>query len=333
MNTDRIVYCLFRSSLFLIVLTVCSACHQSERIMPETLSLDSTLSVLSDTLYLSGNIPCLEAVDQRVIISDYQQGIIEIDQSGKILSSYARPGNGPGEVLGCGHSSYSPDGKVWVFDEGHAIMHSYREGVPCGDMRMPAGLMPSYNVRFAALNDTLYCSVTGADRLVNAIWNETVVDTMCSISKYDDVELHRHSQRHVVRGDHSLFVVCLAFPLVEEYSLSGELLSSYDLMSIPERAEIFQKEKSIVPNKFFVANKDVCYREGSLYILSSSTKGGPHCNEVIALEKHRGKMRHMHTYILSGGQSYSSITVSKDGSLYAFNNRTASLDIYLLPER
>lgn len=150
MVTNRSVSGLFRSSLFLIIIVASSACHQSERIMPETLSLDSTLSVLSDTLYFSGNIPCLEAVDQRVIISDYQQGIIEIDQSGKILSSYARPGNGPGEVLGCGHSSYSPDGKVWVFDEGHAIMHSYRDGVPCGDMRMPAGLMPSYQRSFCS---------------------------------------------------------------------------------------------------------------------------------------------------------------------------------------
>ncbi|MBR1578334.1 MAG: hypothetical protein IJ653_07095 [Bacteroidales bacterium] len=275
----------------------------------------------------------MEAVDQRVIISDYQQGIIEIDQSGKILSSYARPGNGPGEVLGCGHLSYSPDGKVWIFDEGHAIMHSYREGVPSGDERMPSGLMPSYNVRFVALNDTLYYSVTGADRLVNALWNETVVGVMCPVSKYDDVEMPRHSERHVVRGDHSLFVVCLALPLVEEFSLSGESMSSYDLMSIPERAEIFQKEKSIVPNKFFVANKDACYREGSLYILSASTKGGYHCDEVIVLEKDGQKMRHAHTFVLSGGRSYSTITVSEKGLLYAFNNRTASLDIYLLPER
>ena len=333
MVTGRSACGLFRSSLFLIIIVASTACHRSERIMPETLSLDSTLSVLSDTLYFSGNIPCLEAVDQRVIISDYQQGIIEIDQSGKILSSYARPGNGPGEVLGCGHLSYSPDGKVWIFDEGHAIMHSYREGVPSGDERMPSGLMPSYNVRFVALNDTLYYSVTGADRLVNALWNETVVGVMCPVSKYDDVEMPRHSERHVVRGDHSLFVVCLALPLVEEFSLSGESMSSYDLMSIPERAEIFQKEKSIVPNKFFVANKDACYREGSLYILSASTKGGYHCDEVIVLEKDGQKMRHAHTFVLSGGRSYSTITVSEKGLLYAFNNRTASLDIYLLPER
>ena len=56
-------------------------------------------------------------------------------------------------------------------------------------------------------------------------------------------------------------------------------------------------------------------------------------DEVIVLEKDGQKMRHAHTFVLSGGRSYSTITVSKEGLLYAFNTRNASLDIYLLPER
>ena len=150
------------------------------------------------------------------------------------------------------------------------------------------------------------------------------------MSKYDDPMMPTHSVRNVIKGDNSLYVIAISLPVVEEYSFSGELLSSFDLTAIPERATLFRKEQSIVPNTYFVATGDVCYNDGCLFLLSATTIGGYRSNIVIVLEKGEQEWKHTNTYELSGADIYTSIAVSDDGFLLALNYSKASIDKYKL---
>ena len=313
----------FSAFLFAIISIIASSCtNKGGIVFNKRLSLSESITVLSDSVYLSGHNLCLVSVGEQIVVSDYQQGVFVIDQEGQIIESFAKSGNGPGEVLGCGFLAISETEDVWVYDEGHRSFLSYRDGQLHSIETPPTDLFISNGSRFLVKNDSLYFSAVGNKQLVFIIKGGEIVDRVCPVSKYDNLEMPIHSERHVVKGERSFFVVGLGLPFVEEYSYNGVLLSSFDLMCIPERARVFKEQQSVKPNTYFVSTKDAYFNNGFLYLLSASMTDGYHCNEIIVLETTEQGLHYKGKYRLSNGECYSSICVLDQNKIIALNQQS-----------
>lgn len=315
---------------FFLSLIADSCTHRTARDSYEELSPLKTITAFSDSIYLSGDVSCLESIGNHIVVSDYSKGVFVIDGDGGVVETFTASGNGPGEVLGYGHLAVSTEGDIWLYDEGHRVFRSYRGGRLHSTVPSPAGSLIATGSRFFVKADSLFFPTLGQDRFVTLMKGGEVVGQMCPESTYDDLEMPLHSERHVMKGEHSFFVVCLGLPLVEEYTFEGELLSSFDLMSIPERAWVFNENQSFKPNTYFVATRDAYYKNGFLYLLSASTKDGYHCNQVYVLKEAETGLQYTGRYLLTNGESYSSICVSDQKYMMAFNREAAAIEVFMI---
>ncbi len=290
----------------------------------------SIVDMLSDSIYMT-NVICLEKVSGNLFLSDYDYGVYKTDTMGRISEHFAKKGNAKGEALGSAYFYPVGDSVLYLRDDGHRCFSIYKDGRHMRNIKLSTKYRFSNQSRFFVHNDTIYHSIIGEDKLVAKISMDNTIHALCDADRrLDDKRMPLHSERHVLNGNHSIILVGKGVPLIQEFSYEGIELFRYDLATIPELSNTFLKERSNIPNRYFVVIKDAYYHNGMLYLLVASKDGEFHCNKIVALKKKEEEFVHMVSYQLK--QSiYETFCVSGN-TLYAFNSYSSAIEIYHLPD-
>jgi len=277
------------------------------------------------------NVTCLDKKDGHLYLSDYNYGVYKIDMNGHVFNHFAKQGNANGETLGCAVLYPKDDSLLYLRDDGHRCINLYKNGICMKRIKMSTGHRFSNLTRFFVSDDKIYHSVIGEEKLVVRISEENTVQTICDMDEtLDNERMPLHSERHVLKGDGTIILVGKGIPLIQECSYEGQELSRYNLNTIPELSKIFLKERSDIPNRYFVVIKDAYYHNGMLYLLVASTDREFHCNKIIGLKKTEKEFVHIESYQLKQSV-YETFCVSGN-TLYAFNSYSSAIDIYHLPD-
>ena len=317
----------FISALIICALASCS----SNPVEPTELKRESAVSQFGDSIYLSPAVMCMDYFQGHLYVSDQSDGIYVFDRNFEPKEHFARRGYAKGESLENDHFYISPDGSLHLMNYGHMSIDKFVDGIYKEGMKLPSEHRLSASTRFFFLGDTLYYSIVGEDNYVLLKCKDKTLKGMCKgVEEYDDSHKPLHSERHLIRGEGSFFVIGISLPIFQEYSFDGELLGSYDLTNISDIKEEYYANKSDDPKSFFVHIKDAQYSKGKVYLLFSRQLPSYSCNTLIVIDTHSHNYRHVATYRLSENL-YSTFCITDDNECIAFERAQSALEKYILP--
>ena len=88
----------FYSAFFLVTMLSISSCAMDEGMKPVNLSVDNVVSKFGDSIFLSSQVPCIDAKNGSVYITDYRAGVYALDSKLNLISKMSNIGRGFGEV-------------------------------------------------------------------------------------------------------------------------------------------------------------------------------------------------------------------------------------------
>ena len=88
----------FYSAFFLVTMLSISSCAMDEGMKPVNLSVDNVVSKFGDSIFLSSRVPCIDAKNGSVYITDYRAGVYALDSKLNLNSKMSNIGRGFGEV-------------------------------------------------------------------------------------------------------------------------------------------------------------------------------------------------------------------------------------------
>ena len=299
----------------------------------KTVALTSYVSIpkLADSIYLSSQIPCVDYANKHIYISDYKAALYVLDDKCNLISVASQKGYGVGEVL-CPTFIYaSPDAKISLFDECKRKFIYYDDvQYRDADTEAVSSERLSSLCRFFTVGDTVYHSIIGDANSVAKIVNGRVVSKQCRlVDGIDDTRRPAKSQRHLLRGEKTMFVLGKGLPILQEYTFDGKLLNNYDLFADDDLAQIYAKEDPKEQNRYNIIVRDACYKKGYIYILTSSHEDGRYrCNTMYVLQRCDNNFIPVVKYRLKG-KIYSSFCITDDNRCIAINDKN-SIEIYNL---
>lgn len=317
---------------FISALIICALASCNNPVEPTELKRESAVSQFGDSIYLSPAVMCMDYFQGHLYVSDQSDGIYVFDRNFEPKEHFARKGYAKGESLENDHFYISPDGALHLINCGHISIDKYVDGIYKDGMKLPSEHRLSASTRFFFLGDTLYHSIVGEDNYVLLRYKDKTLKEMCKgVEKYDDSHKPLHSERHLIRGEESFFVIGISLPIFQEYSFDGELLGSYDLTNIPEIKEEYYANKSDDPKSFVVLIPDVQYSNGKVYLLFSRQLPSYSCNTLVVIDTHLHDYRHTATYRLPE-EVYSTFCITDNNECIAFECAQSALEKYILPK-
>lgn len=295
------------------------------------LAVDSTFSELSDSSFVPPRVMCLAVKDDNFYFSNYSDGVVVLYPDFKFSKRIGSRGEGPGELLGCGHIYVGNNDSIYALNEGKHSIEVFVKDKHVSHISFPKNVSLSFSTRFFLHNQCVYHSVIG-DSLAAIIFDNSssINRYICDYTRWDDPKLARHSSRHLVKGVASFFVVGCALPIFQRYSFSGKLLEEYNLEDLPKISRMIEKYKreSQEPTNYFTIIQDAYYYDEKIYLLVATNENEYFCNTIYVLDV-SGKTKHIQTFKLSG-DVYETFCV-KGNFLVAFNSMNACIDRFKLP--
>ncbi len=322
------------TGIVIIALTfIMVCCSRNERIISYKLTPDSVITKLSDSIYLSDQVLCLDYAQNHLYVSDYNNGIYSIDCNGNNVNHLVKKGRGHGEVGACGHFYAKVDGEICLYDESEKSFNFYRNDKLLKMIKVDQGFVLSDATRFFSIGDSVFHSITHNENTMIIIGPEQSSKLGRFVDGLDDIRKPVISERHVLKTENSILLVGLGLPIVEEYDYNGKKICSLNLMDIPRLKATYEKTQSNDPKSYFVVVEDAYYNHQKLYLLTSSNENDTYnCNTLYVIAKKNGKFEIECSYKLSG-KVYSAICITKDNKCFAFNSIDTSLEFYTLPTK
>ena len=299
-----------------------------------TVKLTSCVKIpkLADSIYLSSQIPCIDYVNKHIYVSDYKQALYVLDDKCNLINIASHKGNGFGEVQ-CPTFIYAaPDAKISLFDEcKRKFMYYKDEQYYSIDLESISSERLSTLCRFFTIGDTIYHSIINDINTVVKIVNGKVVSKQCKlVDSMDDTRRPIKSQRHLLRGDNTMFIIGKGLPILQEYTFDGKLLNSYDLLADENLATVYDIKDPKEFNRYNIIVRDAYYKKGYIYILTSSHENDRYrCNTIYVLQRYENNYIPVVKYRLNGN-IYSTFCITDDNRCIAVNDKNSSIEIYNL---
>ena len=317
-------------SHILILSFVYSCTPQYVSVSHKSITPIDKIETLSDSVLLSGHVPCVEVYDNYLYISDYEKGVYKVDDKGMILSTFAKRGHSKGETLGNAFLAPCGQNVMYVVDEANRRFCKYKKSEYVGEDKFPSDFMITNLTRFFVSKDTIYTSIIGDENTVVLLHNSSVVKTICPIiSSVDKREYIYNSVRHIVNCDSFFCVVGESLPILQKYSYDGKLLGDLDFLSTPELLETYKKHVVEETNSSVTIIGDVCYWDGKLFLLSTIYDNNVVKSSIYVIDVTKDELKHISTLDLND-VPYSSLSVKDNGKCYLYNGRNSCIDIYEL---
>lgn len=297
-------------------------------IHPVDLSLDTTLSELSDSFFVPPQVRCLNASGEYLYYTDYVGGLVVLDKDYQVKKQLGTRGQGPGEFLGAAHFYLVGKDSIYILNEGkHSIDvfagDEYKQTIP-----FPKSVRFTFNTRFFVDKGSVYHSVIAKESPV-VVFNNDTSSFMCSYTPFDDSSMGRHVTKHILKGDNSFFLIGCVYPTLEQYSMDGKLLKQFDLSVIPAVSQMMQAYRDALrePESYFTVIQDTYYCNGDLYLLIGLLNDGNYsCNTVAVLNLSDAEWKYTKYFRLSG-KVYDTFCVDNE-KMYVHDPARSCFDIF-----
>lgn len=314
-------------------ITLFVSCMTSSEIQSVSLEKKNTIMKLSDSIYLSGQVNCIESSKGYTYISDLYGGLYSLNEGMVLSKKLSDIGNGKSELSFPDRLYVDNKNTVTIYD-GNKKRYLYftENGYVRQDSCSISDVRIAGSCRFFCLGDTVYSSITHDKHTVALTRNGKLISKMFPLTKgMDDIRRPIDSQRHLLWTGESILLVgrCL-LPYIQEYTKEGELASDFDLREVDILRGIYKNKKPDKPNSTFVVTRDACYSNGNIYLLVSSDTKPYRCNTIVVLHKYGYGMKHIATFTLDK-KMYSTFCVTDDNKLMAVNSHNSSVEIYEIP--
>lgn len=326
-----------RKFQFILFLGIASAmmagCKKDPRashIIPISVSLDTTLNELGDSSFVPPQVRCMDGSDGLLYYADYAGGVVILNKDYQMVKHFGVRGQGPDELLGAAHFCLVGNDSIYILNEGKHSIEMFVGGEHRLTIPFPANARFTFNTRFFADKGKIYHSVINKESPVVAFDNDTSI-FMCSYTPFDDPSMGRHATKHVLKGHDSFFLIGCVYPTLEQYSMGGKLLKSFDLGVIPAVSRMIQayRDSPKDPGSYFTVIQDAYYCENRLYLLIGLLEDGDYlCNTVAVLDLSDVEWKYVACLHLSG-RVYDTFCIN-NGKIYAHDSTRSCIDIFHL---
>lgn len=327
---NKINYLFNNIAILTIVSAFISACSNYVENNITQLDLNTSVTKFNDSLYLSQRAVCIDCNKKDVYISDYKAGVYVFDKKLKFNNKIASVGKGHGELIAPA-MMFADDNEITIYSEGFRSFASIENQIV---KKIPTFLPydKSNLSRFFTIGDTIYNSIINDKNLVSVSIAGNIIRKICPLVEgYDLIKNTPLSERHLLKGEKSFYIIGKGLPIMQEYSFNGAEIRRFDLSSIEILAKAYeQNHKTQSDNSYFVVVNDVCYRNGRIYLLASSLEDKYKSNLLVVIEKTKEGFRHFATYQFKG-DIYNTFCVDDNNVCYTINGKTSAIETYILP--
>lgn len=291
------------------------------------------VSQLGDSIFLSKQVSCIDTQNGTTYISDYRSGLYALDKDLKLIKKVSTIGNGTNEV-NCPAMIYAdPNNNVILYNEGlRKFSYFANNFFTKKDSRIIRNNLSDL-CRFFSIKDTIYQSIINDKFLVSITVDGKTLKKICPLTNdLDSKNKPAMSERHLVKGDSTFFLIGMALPIIQEYSFSGKEIEQFDMSSIESLTHAYSKNQAETqPNSFYTIIKDAFYKKNRLYLLAANYEGKYKCNTILVLEKRNNRLQHVATYSLKK-DIYRTFCINDNSECYAVCANNSTIEIYKLPK-
>lgn len=221
------------------------SCATAEGGKPVNLSVDNVVAKFGDSIFLSSQVPCIDAKNGRVYITDYRAGVYALDSKLNLVRKMSGIGRGSGEVNRPAKFFVDNNDVITLYNEGMQ-RYSYFEKdsfLMADKMSIKENLAKS--CRFFVRDGAIYQSVLEGKYLVSVMKNGNVIKQMCPLVEGVDLPSNAAlSERHLLEDDNCFYVIGLGLPIMQAYSFDGRELARFNLGNIPLLESVYPKIRS-----------------------------------------------------------------------------------------
>lgn len=311
-----------------------SSCLASSDMSSIPLKVNQSIAKLSDSIYLSGQVNCIDYSGGLTYVSDLYGGLYVLNEKMNLKNRMAAVGNGREELVFPEFLYADNANHVVIYDSGKKQYVSLSNNASLKDEVTDMRMVRKSNFsRFFTLGDSVYSPITHDKYLVVVSKGDSVVKKLCLLDgDVDNVRRPIDSQRHLLYSGNSMIVVgrCL-LPYLQKYTLEGKLVSTYDLNQIEMLKQIYKTQKRTEPNKTFVVVRDAYSHGDYVYLLVSSSVKPYRCNTLLVFRQLQDSFEYACSFSLKG-DSYRTFCITNDSRCLAVNAKKSAIEIYDLPK-
>ena len=320
-------YKFFLSSF--VVVFLFTACAVQDLTKVVRLNPIQTASKFGDSLFLSNEAFCIDYNKGFIYISDWKVGFYSLDQNLKFNKFMSKLGKGHNEVVQPS-MIYAENGIATLFSEGTQKFCFYDSSSMLRQDKETVGVRILGDCRFFTKGDTVFLPIFDEKNLVAVSVNGQIVKKTCPIlNGYDDTRNSVLSQRHLLKGENSFYVVGKCLPIIQEYSYDGKEIGRYDLRNIEILSGQYKKNDDLKSTygTCYGAVRDAYYKNGIIYLLAYEDEGEYSCNSIIALSLKNNEVNHLQTYKFPD-TVYVSFCVTDKNECYAINKTKGAIETF-----
>lgn len=316
------------------ILLFLSSCLASSDMPSIPLKVNKSIVKLSDSIYLSGQVNCIDNSEGVTYISDLYGGLYVLNEKMELKNKIAAVGHGHNELIFPEFLYVDRANHVVIYDSGKKqFVTFFNDDGLKSKVTIANEVRKSNFSRFFALGDKVYSPITHDKYLVAVSKGDSVIKKICLLDgEFDNVRRPIDSQRHLLYSGNSMILVgrCL-LPYLQKYTLDGKLLSTYDLRQIDILKHIYRNQNETVTNKTFVVVRDAYCHGDYVYLLVSSSVKPYRCNTLLVMHQSRDSFEYVCSYTLKG-DSYRTFCITNDSRCMAVNAKKSTIEIYDLPK-
>ncbi len=324
-NRDVILSCLFIFSL--------SSCKQGIEVLTVELSVENSISELSDSSFFS-RVHCMFAENDKIYFSDYNRGdIVVLNRDLTLLSTIGNKGGGPGETE-ASFSFVKSGNQIYLLDDLNRKIVEYVDGRYLKEYR-PQCIYSVFK-NFAQQDCCLYFPVPNDKHsIAKYSMQNQQIESFGNLFKFDTpVQTKIKNDRFLLVDKHYLYAISDNLPKIERYDLRDQtLLDEYDFSTIPfVKATIeFTKSQATDDHSYYVIVQSV-YRIGNkVYLLCNKNEAENDfsCNKIVEFEADSSNKIRVNKIYQLPGLVYSSFCVDSEiNKIYAFNHQSSSIESF-----
>lgn len=314
-HTAKIMY----KISFCIIITFCiSSCwNNKEKSDLIYCQIESQIAEYPDSSFFS-NVTCLTYYNNKIYVLDKKRGdIVALSDDLEKMEYVSRHGEAPYETVSPFTLGVLKD-TVYVIDFGTRSMKKFHKTAFVGDF-----LLSNANENRFSLNDSLVFLSANTDStsflIIDMRHPKKQIPMGKVIREKTAFKTIISNRKHILydKGK-GIFSVSDCYPYIEQYTIDGEHIKTFDISSIPIIKNAVKKAKGLSNQEksVYIYIRDAYLANDHIYLLCSSwtSQDNYRVNTILELSINE-EMKHVSTYILPHN-IYSSFCVS-DTYLFA----------------
>lgn len=320
------------TTITLLLLLLLSSCNsKSEQHNLIDVEMSHSVESFCDSLFMV-RVSMMSELNGNLIVYDYELGkFIIFNQELEYLNMFGAKGSARSEFRDVSSFLTKDDGTIIIGDPWHK---SYKFFDSDGNYMSSIEYNNNcYRSKKIALSDGYII-----DGSQNNIFMELDIQDSNNIKQYGEKEKYssesqtrfRNTYSFYLNDDGYLFALSESAPFINIYSDKRELVEQfyYDDIDFVSQQQKRSEAEFNVDNSYFCLVGDSYMVDNYLYILIATNHDGYNVSKVVVLDTSKNKCK-IEKCISLEGSIYNCLCVI-DSKLYAFNYKTAAIEMYKL---